>query len=126
MTEINGKELAILMERTKSIKADMGEVNERTKLIESELNQFRREYVQAHADVVYVCEANAKRLDKLEPRVKDMEDTISPLVMWGKVLAFIGTILGGSVIAQADRLMPNRVIGLIGIYTFKNIEYPIA
>ncbi len=38
----------------------------------------------------------------------------------------IGHSMGGSVIAEAARLMPRRVIGLIGIDTLENIEYPMT
>ena len=38
----------------------------------------------------------------------------------------IGHSMGGSVIAEAARLMPNRLIGLIGIDTLQNIEYPMT
>ena len=38
----------------------------------------------------------------------------------------VGHSMGGSVIAEAARLMPNRVIGLIGIDTLENIEYPMT
>lgn len=38
----------------------------------------------------------------------------------------IGHSMGGSVIAEAARLMPGRVIGLIGIDTLDNIEYPLT
>lgn len=38
----------------------------------------------------------------------------------------LGHSMGGSVIAEAARLMPNRVIGLIGIDTLDNIEYPLT
>ena len=38
----------------------------------------------------------------------------------------IGHSMGGSVIAEAARIMPNRVIGLIGIDTLDNIEYPLT
>jgi pimeloyl-ACP methyl ester carboxylesterase len=38
----------------------------------------------------------------------------------------IGHSMGGSVIAEAARLMPHRVIGLIGVDTFDNIEYPLT
>jgi pimeloyl-ACP methyl ester carboxylesterase len=34
--------------------------------------------------------------------------------------------MGGSVIAEAARLMPDRVIGLIGVDTLHNIEYPMT
>ncbi|WP_455243902.1 alpha/beta fold hydrolase [Petrachloros mirabilis] len=38
----------------------------------------------------------------------------------------IGHSMGGSVIAEAARLMPNRIVGLIGIDTMHNIEYPMT
>jgi len=38
----------------------------------------------------------------------------------------IGHSMGGSVIAEAARLMPERVIGLIGVDTFQNLEYPLT
>ena len=38
----------------------------------------------------------------------------------------IGHSMGGSVIAEASRRMPGRVIGLIGIDTLENIEYPMT
>ena len=41
-------------------------------------------------------------------------------------IILIGHSMGGSVIAEAARLIPNRVIGLIGIDTLENIEYPMT
>jgi pimeloyl-ACP methyl ester carboxylesterase len=38
----------------------------------------------------------------------------------------IGHSMGGSVIAEAARLMPGRVIGLIGVDTLENIEYAMT
>lgn len=43
-----------------------------------------------------------------------------------KNVILIGHSMGGSVIAEAARLLPNRVIGLIGIDTLENIEYPLT
>lgn len=40
----------------------------------------------------------------------------------GDKVILIGHSMGGPVIAEAARLMPERVIGLIGIDTFKNVE----
>ena len=37
----------------------------------------------------------------------------------------IGHSMGGAVIAEAARLMPGRVIGLIGVDTLENIEHPL-
>lgn len=44
----------------------------------------------------------------------------------GNKVILIGHSMGGSVIAEAARLMPDRVIGLIGIDTLENIEYPLT
>jgi len=38
----------------------------------------------------------------------------------------VGHSMGGSVIAEAAGLMPDRVIGLIGVDTLENIEYPLT
>jgi pimeloyl-ACP methyl ester carboxylesterase len=38
----------------------------------------------------------------------------------------IGHSMGGSVIAEAARLMPGRVIGLIGVDTLENVETPMT
>lgn len=38
----------------------------------------------------------------------------------------IGHSMGGTVIAEAARLMPERVKGLIGVDTLENIEYPLT
>jgi pimeloyl-ACP methyl ester carboxylesterase len=43
-----------------------------------------------------------------------------------KKVILIGHSMGGSVIAEAARLMPDRVIGLIGVDTLENIEYPLT
>lgn len=43
----------------------------------------------------------------------------------GKVI-LIGHSMGGSVIAEAARLMPDKVTGLIGIDTLQDIEYPLT
>jgi pimeloyl-ACP methyl ester carboxylesterase len=43
-----------------------------------------------------------------------------------KRVILIGHSMGGAVIAEAARLMPGRVIGLIGVDTLDNIEYPLT
>ena len=43
-----------------------------------------------------------------------------------KSVILIGHSMGGSVIAEAARLMPERVIGLIGIDTLEDVEYPLT
>lgn len=47
-------------------------------------------------------------------------------VVGAKNVILIGHSMGGTVIAEAARLMPNRVKGLIGVDTLENIEYPLT
>ena len=41
-------------------------------------------------------------------------------------LILVGHSMSGLVIAEAARLMPERVIGLIGVDTLENVEYPLT
>ena len=43
-----------------------------------------------------------------------------------KNVILIGHSMGGAVIAEAARLMPQHVQGLIGVDTYENIEYPLS
>jgi pimeloyl-ACP methyl ester carboxylesterase len=44
----------------------------------------------------------------------------------GNSVILIGHSMGGTIIAEAARFMPDRVAGLIGIDTLQNIEYPMT
>ncbi len=43
-----------------------------------------------------------------------------------KKAILIGHSMGGSVIVEAAQLMPDKIIGLIGIDTLENVEYPMT
>lgn len=43
-----------------------------------------------------------------------------------RTVILVGHSMGGAVIAEAARLLPGRVIGLIGIDTLENVEYPLT
>lgn len=43
-----------------------------------------------------------------------------------KSAILIGHSMGGPVIAEAARLMPGRVVGLVGVDTLVNVEYPMT
>ena len=44
----------------------------------------------------------------------------------GSRVILIGHSMGGSVIAEAARLMPGRVVGLIGVDTLENVEWALT
>jgi len=41
-------------------------------------------------------------------------------------VVLVGHSMGGAVIAEAARFMPDRVLGLIGVDTLENVEYPLT
>ena len=43
-----------------------------------------------------------------------------------RTVILVGHSMGGSVIAEAARLLQGRVIGLIGVDTLENVEYPLT
>ncbi|MGD9950883.1 MAG: alpha/beta fold hydrolase [Desulfobulbus sp.] len=43
-----------------------------------------------------------------------------------KTVILIGHSMGGEIVAQAALMMPDRVIGLIGVDTLENVEYPLS
>lgn len=43
-----------------------------------------------------------------------------------KKVILIGHSMGGAIIAEAARLMPQNIIGLVGVDTYENIEYPLT
>lgn len=53
--------------------------------------------------------------------VKAVTETIG-----SQTVILVGHSMGGSVIAEAARLMPERVIGLVGVDTLENVEYPMT
>jgi len=50
---------------------------------------------------------------------------VTEAITSGSVI-LIGHSMGGTVIAEAARLMPDRVKGIIGVDTLENIEYPLT
>ena len=76
------------------------------------------------------------RRRRADPRVRSRQELRRPLLArpgavffpeapGGSRLILIGHSMGGAVIAEGARLMPGRVIGLIGVDTLENIEYPL-
>lgn len=53
--------------------------------------------------------------------VKAVTETVG-----SQTVILVGHSMGGSVIAEAARLMPERVIGLVGVDTLENVEYPMT
>jgi pimeloyl-ACP methyl ester carboxylesterase len=43
-----------------------------------------------------------------------------------RAVILVGHSMGGSVIAEAARVLPGRVLGLIGVDTLENVEYPLT
>jgi len=67
-------------------------------------------------------------LSRSKYTMKDYGEDVRAVVdaVGSRSVILIGHSMGGTVSAEAARLMPDRVIGLIGIDTLQNIEYPMT
>jgi len=43
-----------------------------------------------------------------------------------KTVILVGHSMGGEIVARAARMMPDRVIGVIGVDSLENVEYPLS
>ena len=109
MAEINGAQLAVLMERTEAIRSDTKEMVAKLKHLEQEMVEFREGYIIGHNEVVSAAKYNTVRLDKIEPRVDKLEGDVAPLKFGMKILSFIGAALGASIVALIWTMITGQV-----------------
>lgn len=67
-------------------------------------------------------------LSRSKYTMKDFGEDVRAVVdaVGSRSVILIGHSMGGTVVAEAARLMPDRVIGIIGIDTLQNVEYPLT
>ncbi len=67
---------------------------------------------------------SARQIYSMQSFGEDVQAVVNKIE--GNRIILVGHSMGGPVIAEAAKLMPDRVTGLIGIDTLENIEYPMT
>lgn len=106
----------VLLERLEALRCDIAELRVVVDAQSKDYRDFREAYVKAHARVEGQAEAAHRRLDEheldhvqLEGDVRQLKEQLAPVVMWGKVVAFVGSAVMLSVIALIWSLITGQV-----------------
>ena len=104
-----GISTGVLMEMLTGIRCDIAELKAVQESMTASYQQFREAYSTEHVKVVIKAEAAHDRINSLEKRVNDLDMAVRPLIVWGKVFAFIASVLGASIIALIWSIVTNQV-----------------
>ena len=91
----------------------------------AQIDQFSKKYRVVVLDLAGHGHSGMNRETYSMKAFGEDVQAVTRAVTSGKVV-LIGHSMGGSVIAEAARLMPEQVIGLIGVDTLDDIETPIT
>lgn len=108
---------AVILERIESLRNDVCQLRNDVKENTTEQQNFRVEYEKRHAQVEQDVEKlkvtsneHEKDITGLEATVKKLEETIQPLALQSKIIAWIGGAIGLSVIALIWAILTHEVI----------------
>ena len=97
--------MEVLRERLDTVQRDLKEIKNGVKDIDKNQRKLSEEFLVA-------CEQNAhrdERLDKHDERIKAIEDAIKPMIFAYKILAWVGTLLGGSIFVLVWMVITGQV-----------------
>ena len=96
----------IVLERIESLRCDIAELRGAVDVLTRDYREFREVYVGAHVSLEAKAEAAHRRLDEhingqkdLENDVKQLKEQLAPVVLWGKIIGFVGSAVMLSIIA---------------------------
>lgn len=106
----------VVLERIESLRCDIAELRGAVDVLTRDYRNFREVYVGAHVTLDGKADAAHRRLDDhdkrhvgLEQEVEQLKNQLTPLVLWGKVVAFVGSAVMLSVIALIWSLITGQM-----------------
>lgn len=117
-TDSNGRvtNQQVILERIEAVKCDLAEVRGMISELTRDYRSFREAYTKENVPLSLQAAAAHRRLDehkevhaKLEVQVEELKKQLTPLVLWGKVVAFVGSAVMLSVIALIWSLITGQV-----------------
>ena len=95
----------VLREQMKTVQRDITEIKDVVNKIDGNQRELSAAFLVA-------CEQNEhrdERLDKHEKRIESLEEAIKPMIFAYKILAWVGSILGLSIIALLWAIFTGQV-----------------
>jgi len=109
-------QIGIILERVNTVFKSVEKLTERLEQLWSQQNNFIREYIAQHAVVEQKATAAHVRIGDIEIRVealektlKELNNTLQPLVSTNKAIGFIAAALGVSIIGLIWSLIIGQV-----------------
>ncbi len=116
---------AVIIERLDSIRGDIGELKAVLTEVNAWRNDFQAHYATAHAELDHKSNRAHLRVDEIERRageldrrteenmkaIRSLENAIQPMIYTNRILAWLGGLLGVSMIA----LIWSIVIGQVSV-----------
>jgi hypothetical protein len=98
----------VVAERLGALTDVVVEVKDLVKCLDGRLDTFERQYIERHTQVVADVRTHTARLDDYERRLDALEKIVQPLVMYARILSFIGGAAGLSIIALIWALLTGQ------------------
>lgn len=107
---------AVVIERIESLRSDLAEIKLSVQALSDNYQRFRESYIMEHNKIMSSVEQAHKRIDtldvdmrKLEGSLAALKEQVQPLCVWGKVAAFIASVLGVSIIGLIWSMITGQV-----------------
>jgi len=113
----------VLIERITNLQLDVSEIKKSVNVLDDIQREFQREYLTEHAKVVQEATAAHRRLDEFEKRLEErnkemdkmriqmeaIQKAIAPMISAYRMLVFLGSALGLSVLALIWSMITGQV-----------------
>ena len=110
----------VILEKVLHIQEDVSEIKTEVGCLNNNYQAFQREYIKESAELSMKAVSSHRRLDvherrleAVETQMKEIRDALHPLIYTNKILAFVGTALGASIIALIWSLITGKAVMFI-------------
>ena len=110
----------VILEKLSHVQEDVVEIKTEVGCLSKNYQAFQREYIKESAELSMKAmsshrrlDVHERRLDAVETQMKEIRDALHPLIYTNKVLAFVGTALGASIIALIWSLITGKAVMVI-------------
>ena len=110
----------VILERVANLQEDVSEIKTDVGCLSNNYQAFQRQCIEKGAELSMKAMSSHRRLDDhdtrltaIEDQMKEIRDALQPLIMTNKVLVFVGSAVGISVIALIWSLVTGKAVMFI-------------
>ena len=110
----------VILERITHVQEGVSEIKTEVGCLNNNYQAFRREHIKEIAELSMKTvsshrrlDVHERRMDAIEAQMKEIRDALQPLIMTNRVLAFVGSAVGISVIALIWSLVTGKAVMFI-------------